>query len=110
MGLTTGAVTGAIDRLEKAGYARRGYDPKDRRLTIVEPTGNKKYKNKIEMIFAPLHERMHKLLYSTILQLLPQLLMKVKRKREEAGEDDLNGNGDNIDGEENQDESSDENE
>jgi DNA-binding MarR family transcriptional regulator len=63
-GLTTGAVTGAIDRLEKAGYARRANDPKDRRLTIVEPTGNKKYKKKIEMIFEPLHERMYKLLSS----------------------------------------------
>jgi DNA-binding MarR family transcriptional regulator len=63
-GLTTGAVTGAIDRLEKAGYARRINDPKDRRLTIVEPTGNKKYKKKIEIIFEPLHERMYKLLSS----------------------------------------------
>ena len=63
-GLTTGAVTGAIDRLEKAGYARRANDPKDRRLTIVEPTGNKKYKKKIEIIFKPLHERMYKLLSS----------------------------------------------
>ena len=63
-GLTTGAVTGAIDRLEKAGYARRANDPKDRRLTIVEPTRNKKYKKKIEIVFAPLHEKMYKLLSS----------------------------------------------
>jgi DNA-binding MarR family transcriptional regulator len=63
-GLTTGAVTSAIDRLEKAGDARRANDPKDRRLTIVEPTRNKKYKKKIEIIFAPLHERMCKLLSS----------------------------------------------
>src|ERR671910_1295055 len=35
--LTTGAVTGMIDRLEKAGYVRRTSDPKDRRKTIVEP-------------------------------------------------------------------------
>jgi hypothetical protein len=28
------------------------------------PTGNKKYKKKIEMIFAPLHARMYKLLSS----------------------------------------------
>src|ERR687883_2098882 len=37
-GLTTGAVTGVIDRLEAAGYVRRSNDPKDRRRTIVEPT------------------------------------------------------------------------
>jgi DNA-binding MarR family transcriptional regulator len=61
-GLTTGAVTGIIDRLEKAGYVRRANDPKDRRRTIVEPTKNKKLERKIEVIFIPLHERMRKLL------------------------------------------------
>jgi DNA-binding MarR family transcriptional regulator len=63
-GLTTGAITGMIDRLEKAGYVRRANDPKDRRRTIVEPTRNKKLERKIEMIFTPLHERMHKFLSS----------------------------------------------
>jgi DNA-binding MarR family transcriptional regulator len=63
-GLTTGAVTGIIDRLEKARYVRRANDPKDRRRTIVEPTRNKKLERKIEMIFTPFHERMHKLLTS----------------------------------------------
>src|ERR687892_1192507 len=62
--LTTGAVTGMIDRLEKAGYVRRTNDPKDRRKTIVEPIKNKKLEKKIEMIFTPLHERMHKFLSS----------------------------------------------
>jgi DNA-binding MarR family transcriptional regulator len=34
-GLTTGAITGVIDRMEKAGYARREPDPTDRRRVIV---------------------------------------------------------------------------
>jgi DNA-binding MarR family transcriptional regulator len=63
-GLTTGAVTGIIDRLEEAGYVRRTDDPKDRRRTIVEPIRNKKLERKIEVIFIPLHKRMHKLLSS----------------------------------------------
>lgn len=63
-GLTTGAVTGVIDRLEKAGYVRRASDPKDRRRTIVEPTRNKKLERKLEGIFAPLGERMSKLMSS----------------------------------------------
>ena len=63
-GLTTGAVTGIIDRLEKAGYVRRANDPKDRRRTIVEPTRNKKLERKLEIIFTPLGERMHKLMSS----------------------------------------------
>src|SRR5918996_109083 len=63
-GLTTGAVTGVIDRLEQAGYVGRANDPKDRRRTIVEPTRNKKLEGKLEAIFSPLHERMRKLLSS----------------------------------------------
>lgn len=35
-GLTTGAITGVIDRMEKAGYARREPDPSDRRRVIVQ--------------------------------------------------------------------------
>ena len=61
-GLTTGAITGMIDRLEKAGYVRRTNDPKDRRKTIIEPISNKKLERKIEMIFMPIHERIHKFL------------------------------------------------
>jgi DNA-binding MarR family transcriptional regulator len=64
IGLTTGAVTGVIDRLEKAGYVRRVNDPKDRRRTIIEPSRNKKLEGKLEAIFSPLHERMRKLLSS----------------------------------------------
>src|SRR6187401_826010 len=36
MGLTTGAVTRVIDRLEQAGYVRRTPDPADRRRVVVE--------------------------------------------------------------------------
>jgi DNA-binding MarR family transcriptional regulator len=36
-GLTTGAVTGLIDRLEKAGFVERDRDPGDRRKVIVRP-------------------------------------------------------------------------
>jgi DNA-binding MarR family transcriptional regulator len=36
-GLTTGAVTGVIDRLEAGGFVRREVDPADRRKVIVVP-------------------------------------------------------------------------
>jgi DNA-binding MarR family transcriptional regulator len=36
-GLTTGAITGVIDRLEKAGYVHRERDPNDRRRVIIQP-------------------------------------------------------------------------
>jgi DNA-binding MarR family transcriptional regulator len=34
-GLTTGAITGVIDRMERRGFARREADPADRRRVIV---------------------------------------------------------------------------
>jgi DNA-binding MarR family transcriptional regulator len=37
-GLTTGAMTTALDRLERAGYARRVRDSADRRRVLVEVT------------------------------------------------------------------------
>lgn len=36
-GLSSGAVTALIDRLEKAGYAKREKDPEDKRRVIIVP-------------------------------------------------------------------------
>lgn len=41
-GLSTGAITTAIDRLERSGYARRVPDTTDRRRIYVEPTDETK--------------------------------------------------------------------
>jgi len=86
--LTTGAVTGMIDRLEKAGYVRRTNDPKDRRKTIVEPISNKKLERKIEMIFMPLHEKMRKFLSSysdsELTFLLNAMTKLIEQTREES--------------------------
>jgi DNA-binding MarR family transcriptional regulator len=49
--LTTGAITGIIDRLEKAGCVKRVNDPTDRRRTIIQPVRNKKFETKLEIIF-----------------------------------------------------------
>ncbi len=38
-GLTTGAMTAVLDRLEKKGYVRRVPDPDDRRRVLLEVTG-----------------------------------------------------------------------
>jgi DNA-binding MarR family transcriptional regulator len=87
-GLTTGAVTGIIDRLEQAGYARRINDPNDRRKTIVEPTKNKKLEGKVDMIFTPLHERMYRLLSSyndnELAFLLDAITQFIEQTREES--------------------------
>jgi DNA-binding MarR family transcriptional regulator len=51
-GLTTGAVTGVIDRLERAGYARRVPDPEDRRRVKVEVTPG--FYSRADKIWGPL--------------------------------------------------------
>jgi DNA-binding MarR family transcriptional regulator len=50
-GLTTGAVTGVVDRLERAGYARRVPDPEDRRRVKLEVTS--KFYARADKIWGP---------------------------------------------------------
>jgi len=87
-GLTTGVVTGIIDHLEEAGYVKRTNDPNDRRRTIVVPTRNKKLERKLEMIFMPLHEKMHKLMSSysdsELTSLLDAMTKSIKLTHEES--------------------------
>ena len=40
-GLTTGATTRLVDRLEQAGFVRRVADPADRRRVVVEAAGDR---------------------------------------------------------------------
>jgi DNA-binding MarR family transcriptional regulator len=51
-GLTTGAITGVVDRLERAGYARRVRDPGDRRKITLEVTP--RFYARASEIWAPL--------------------------------------------------------
>lgn len=53
-GLTTGAVTGIIDRLANAGYAERVNDPKDRRRVLVARKANSRLDEVLAAIFGPL--------------------------------------------------------
>lgn len=50
-GLTNGAVTGVLDRLERARFARRVPDPRDRRRVNVEVTAA--FHNRAERIWGP---------------------------------------------------------
>jgi DNA-binding MarR family transcriptional regulator len=58
-GLSTGAITGVIDRLVKAGYVRRRRDAKDRRRVIIEPMSG--VERKIAPMFASLSQAMARL-------------------------------------------------
>jgi DNA-binding MarR family transcriptional regulator len=53
-GLTTGAVTGVIDRLERIGFARRVADPDDRRRVKLEVTP--KFYSRAEKVWGPVAE------------------------------------------------------
>lgn len=55
-GLTTGAITGVIDRLEKAGFARRERDRSDRRVVMVHPLREKE--SVVGELYAPLGRAM----------------------------------------------------
>jgi len=51
-GLTTGAITGVLDRLERAGYVRRESHPHDRRRVIVRLlSGNEQ---RVDPLYAPI--------------------------------------------------------
>lgn len=56
-GLTPGAVTGVVDRLERAGLARRVPDPGDRRRVKVEVTPA--FYNRAERIWGPMAAEWH---------------------------------------------------
>jgi DNA-binding MarR family transcriptional regulator len=61
-GLTTGAITGMVDRLEKAGFMRRVPDPHDRRKIRVEAVVEKY--EAMAGVFASLGQAMNGLLES----------------------------------------------
>ncbi|MFD6156568.1 MarR family winged helix-turn-helix transcriptional regulator [Nocardia sp. NPDC060256] len=61
-GLTTGAVTGLVDRLEKAGYAKRTRDPQDRRKVLVELVPNERVDALLAAVFVPFGAEMTELM------------------------------------------------
>lgn len=58
-GLSTGAITGVLDRLERAGFVVREPDPNDRRRTLVRLTPERM--PNMKRIFAPLMQGMERL-------------------------------------------------
>lgn len=57
-GYTTGAITGIVDRLQKAGYARREKHPRDRRSVIIHPLRLPELRKQVGPIFASLGQAM----------------------------------------------------
>ncbi|HEY5695536.1 MAG TPA: MarR family transcriptional regulator [Candidatus Saccharimonadales bacterium] len=55
-GLTTGAITGIVDRLEQAGLVKRVRDPGDRRRVLLEPIKNRTRQQKICELYEPMSQ------------------------------------------------------
>ncbi|WP_086857224.1 MarR family winged helix-turn-helix transcriptional regulator [Amycolatopsis lexingtonensis] len=72
-GLSTGAVTGVIDRLEKVGLVRRVRDPEDRRKVLVAVVPG------AEERFAPLFESAFDALRETLAQFSPAERKAIER-------------------------------
>ncbi len=81
-GLTTAAVTAVIDRLAKAGYARRRDDPSDRRRVLVEITPLAR--ERAEAIWGPFDMFQTALAHFTVDQL--ELLLRFHRHGREHNE------------------------
>jgi DNA-binding MarR family transcriptional regulator len=59
-GLTTGAITGVVARLERAGYLRRAPDAHDRRKQVLSPVVDRL--QEIDEVFAPFYSDIARLL------------------------------------------------
>jgi DNA-binding MarR family transcriptional regulator len=79
-GLTTGGVTAALDRLEKAGWVRRRADPGDRRRVLVELT-DKAVQMTID-VYGPLKERGEEKLRGYTVDELEVFLKALRASRE----------------------------
>jgi DNA-binding MarR family transcriptional regulator len=83
-GLSTGAVTTVLDRLERAGFARRVQDPADRRRVLVELTPEARAR--LDELYAPLVEELSRQRegYSTEEASLVRDFMREARRLNEA--------------------------
>jgi hypothetical protein len=74
-GITTGGMTGVIDRLERAGYARRQANPDDRRSVIIHPRRIDEINAEVGPIFAALGQA----LFALSTQYAPHELEVIQR-------------------------------
>jgi len=83
-GLTTGAITGVLDRLEKAGFVVREADPEDRRRTLVRLTPERM--PNMRSLFSPLAQGMEKLCANYTTDQLRLILHFMRASEEMAAE------------------------
>lgn len=60
--ITTGGMTGMIDRLERHGFVRREADPNDRRRVLVRAIENEEARKVVQKLYDPLQKSFNKLI------------------------------------------------
>lgn len=60
-GLTTGAITGLVDRLERAGFVQRERDSEDRRRVYIKPIEIAERNQKVRELYTPIAEAFRRL-------------------------------------------------
>jgi DNA-binding MarR family transcriptional regulator len=94
-GLTTGAATRMIDRLEQAGFVHRDRHPSDRRQVVIAVTGGREAE--LDSVLEPLRRQMQavfrrydadqvRVLFDYFAQAAPALLAAVEELRERTTE------------------------
>jgi DNA-binding MarR family transcriptional regulator len=86
-GLTAGAVTGVIDRLEQHGYARRVPDPSDRRRVRIEVT--QAFYRAANQIWGPVAADWHSALNEQFASEELELVIRFLRSTSELGREHM---------------------
>jgi len=84
-GLTTGAITGIVDRLERAGVVSREVDVKDRRRVLLKPIDDKEKSEKICQLYLPMRDAFEKVMQQYTPEQV-ELLVDVHNKLNDATE------------------------
>lgn len=78
-GLTTGAITGIVDRLERAGLVNRIRDPEDRRRVFLEPVEDPQKIKLIRDLYCPMAEAFERVMQQCTTEQI-QFLIEVHKK------------------------------
>ena len=79
-GLTTGAITGIVDRLEKAGYAKREPNPADRRSLLIRAVNQ----DKVGQILGPIYDSLREAMTQMASRYTPEQLEIIARYLEDT--------------------------
>lgn len=78
-GLTTGAITGIVDRLERAGLVHRERDPEDRRRVYLLPVDDPEKSQRIRDLYCPMGEAFQRIMQQCTAEQI-QFLIDVHKK------------------------------